>query len=126
MRPGGVSSCLKHLLLLLLLPAALSWRRSPKAPVATVGTVCYSGTMRNQVAHIAALFGRRLTLWFAVAWNLMFALWIAAGGLEVKTAYTAHDARMANLPLILTWAAVNFCVLIGWYTVATRTRKAAR
>src|SRR5690606_40960273 len=79
-----------------------------------------SGTMRNQVAHIAALFGRRLTLWFAVAWNLMFALWIAAGGLEVKTAYVAHDARMANLPMILTWAAVNFCILIGWYTVATR------
>src|SRR5690606_22779721 len=89
-------------------------------------TVRYSGTMRNQVAHIAALFGRRLTLWFAVAWNLMFALWIAAGGLEVKTAYVAHDARMANLPMILTWAAVNFCVLIGWYTVATRTRTAAR
>src|SRR5690606_39930918 len=66
--------------------------------------------MRNQVAHIAALFGRRLTLWFAVAWNLMFALWIAAGGLEVKTAYVAHDAWMANLPMILTWAAVNFCV----------------
>ena len=82
--------------------------------------------MRNQVAHIAALFGRRLTLWFTVAWNLMFALWIAAGGLEVKTAYSDYDARMANLPLILTWVAVNFCVLIGWYTVTTRTRKAAR
>src|SRR5690606_6231300 len=100
--PGGAFLYLNRLLLLLLLPAALSWRRSPKAPVAIVGTVCYSGTMRNQVAHIAALFGRRLTLWFAVAWNLMFALWIAAGGLEV-----------------------NFGILIGWYTVSTRTRRAA-
>src|SRR5690606_34034871 len=96
-----------------------------KALVVIVGTVRYSGTMRKQVAHNAALLGRRLTLWFAVAWNLMFALWIAAGGLEVKTAYVAHDARMANLPIILTWTAVNFCILIGWYTVSTRTRKAA-
>src|SRR5690606_15073275 len=96
-----------------------------KALVVIVGTVRYSGTMRNQVAHIAALFRRRLTLGFAVTWNLMFALVIAAGGLEGKNAYVAHDARMANLPMILTCTAVNFCILIGWYTVSTRTRRAA-
>src|SRR5690606_41573138 len=89
-----------------------------KALVVIVGTVRYSGTMRSQVAHIAALFGRRLTLWFAVAWNLMFALWIAAGGLEVKTASVAQDARMANLPMILTWSAVNYCHILDRKPVA--------
>lgn len=90
-----------------------------------MGTVRYSGTMRNQVAHIAALLGRRLTLWFTVAWNAMFALWIAAGGLEVQGAYVASDARAVTLPIILTWAVVNGCILVGWHAVATRTRRVA-
>src|SRR5690606_6018721 len=37
-----------------------------KALVVIVGTVRYSGTMRNQVAYIAALFGLGLIVWFVL------------------------------------------------------------
>src|SRR5690606_41392785 len=60
-----------------------------KALVVIVGTVRYSGTMRNQVARIAALFGRRPTLGFAGAGTRMLARWIAAGGLHVETAHAS-------------------------------------
>lgn len=81
--------------------------------------------MTHQVAKFASLLGRRLALWFAVAWNAMFALWIISGGLEVQGVYTTADAQAAALPIILTWAAVNVCLLVGWHTVSTRTRRVA-
>lgn len=81
--------------------------------------------MTKQVSKLAALFGKRLTWWFTVAWNLMFAVWIISGGLEVEGTYLVADARASTLPVIAGWAIGNAVVLAGWYIVSNR-REVAR
>lgn len=87
-----------------------------------VVSVGHTVDMRNHVANFGIRLGKRLTWWFTVAWQAMFALWIASGGLEVDGVYLASEAQEVNLPVILTWAAVNVALLIGWHTVTTRQR----